>query len=139
MVLCGCGSGSVPRAEGLVGDWQFMDATGMSGVGITLTANGTYVWSKFILTSANTSVAEVEKGKYNATDSSITIMPTERSCQGPDPTLTMSYSFSGTSLQIAVPGGLTLIPVTAPPGGALTTGCFDGGLFTPEALVPVTH
>jgi hypothetical protein len=139
--LCGCGS-KTPQ-ESLVGSWLFTSADGSGGIGVTFNADGTYGAVTLVLTSTASADTEIEKGTYSATASSLTSMPTQWSCPGPDSISTVSYSFAGGNLVLTSPNDIvTFAPNNATSGStiALEIGCFDAnGAFTAEPLAPVTN
>jgi hypothetical protein len=137
LVLAGCGG----NAPSLVGNWIYVN--GSSGIAATFRDDGTYVASKLALTSSASADAEIETGTYMAADGTLTTIPQQWTCPGPDPVTAVSYSLDGVDLQVSSPSGVLVMSPNSTPASsnfALTFGCFDSsGSFTPQSLAPVSN
>jgi hypothetical protein len=140
----GCGGGS--GAPSLYGSWVFDSPDGVSGAGLNLASDDTYVGLTLTITSSsqNSAAANVESetGTFAVSGSQITFTPKEWTCHEPDPAYVLSYSFDGPNLVISGPGSVVSFAPNGPSSGAtevITYGCFSAGVFTPSALAPVTN
>ena len=138
-----CSSGSGGGSPSLDGKWEYIDSAGTAGDGVTFNSDGTYVLQVLQLTSSTSGNDEVEKGTFTVSGNTITATPKEWSCPGPDTVSTMTYSFQGSSLALALPSGILILqPNTSPPAtnASIVIGCFDSsGNFKPEPLASVTN
>jgi len=139
----GCGGGSDDPADKIVGDWLYVDAAGVQGLGISLKPDRTYTAIVLLLDSSTSGRGQVEKGVYTATDTTITMTPQQWTCVGPDRAETLSYTFSGVSLAITSGSkffNLTRVPQAPDMGAMITLGCFlQDGSFVESPLAPVTN
>ena len=61
MLAVGCGNSG--DSADLVGNWDYLNSSGTSGVGLTFTSSGTYVLSIIEVTSSTSADAQVEKAQ----------------------------------------------------------------------------
>jgi hypothetical protein len=140
LTLVGCGASS--PEEQLAGTWIY--ANGNDGVGLTFTADGTYVAQVLQLISSSSADDEIEKGIYSVSGNQITWTPQEYTCPGPDAVYSTSYSFSGGNLVIVTPGSADIVSLTrdtssASGSSSLVLGCFQSGSFVQESLATVSN
>ncbi len=137
-----CSSDSSKSAPTLVGSWIEGNASNTYGTGVTFHADGTYVQSTLLQTSATTFDGQIETGIYTSTATTITQTPKTVSCPLADPPYTVNYSFDGANLVIATTSQtIVFVPNTSTgttSSIAITDGCFDAmGHFTPSPIVQV--
>jgi hypothetical protein len=139
----GCGGGGGPS---LYGNWSFENPDGVTGIGLDLSPDDTYVFLLIAVTSSGQGSGranvESETGTFVVAGSKITFTPKQWTCPGPDPVYVLSYTFDGQNLVMGSPSGLTSLAPNGPSSGGtigLTYGCFTAGVFTPSQLAPVTN
>jgi hypothetical protein len=83
-----------------------------------------------------------EQGSFTVSGNAITATPKESTCAKPDPVYSVTYSFTGSNLEIEEPTGIMVFQPDNATGSniAITFGCFgSGGAFTASPLVPVSN
>lgn len=141
VVGCGGADQSTPEQQ-VVGSWLFTSADGNSGFGAVFKDDGTYTSAILVASSSTSAEAEVEKGTYSATDTQITFTPNEFSCAGPDAIYAAPYKVDGQSLVLTLGSNVVIMAPNTDPAssnGLLQTGCFNAGVFTPQAVAPVSN
>jgi hypothetical protein len=134
-----CSSSSGGEPSSVYGTWTYVNATGVTRAGLTLSQDGTYTHYELAPVSSSAANAQVDSGTFVLAGGKITMSPAKASCPGPDPAYEFAYSLEGSDLalgptqEVYRPGDATAAYAT------VIVGCFDAsGSFTAEAIMPVS-
>lgn len=138
VVVCfiGCASPNDAPPTSIYDDWVYLDSNSTTGIGLNLSADGTYVFTVLQLTSDNSAQAVVESGTFSSTSDTLSFVPTQSTC----PTSefeTLKYQLRYSALELMFSQGIISLQKNTGSSVSnfiLTFGCFQGGKFTAASL-----
>ena len=147
----GCSSNERPPPDQLVGNWILRNSGNAFGVGATFDSDGSYAIHRVKFVSAASVQNQIDDqliiGSYVATDTQLTLTPTQSTCALRASASALPYTVTESRMTFTSDAGTTtpetfrFVRDTTPPstaGGIL--GCFSGdesSVFTPSPLQPV--
>ncbi len=135
----GVGDGSNAPLVGTI--WSNVTSDGTGALDLELNGDGTFLLQAFVIDSSIEDESQI--GTYSISGNAITLVPTEWTCTGADPSFVETYSLSGGVLTLtdSATGATAFTPdsTQVPSSASVTFGCFTSLGFVASPLVAVAN